>query len=465
MKQAIGWMIPTVVAALAGWAVIDWIQGYRAYTVQPRVAGLDNRPQAAPAPEESGDLTGTLKTFDGMPSAITASWPGFRGPNRNGILEDTTVPLAEQWPVEGPAKLWEISLGEGYAGAAVHNGCVYVIDYDMEAQADAIRCLSLDDGREIWRYSYPVRIKRNHGMSRTVPAVNDDYVVTIGPKCHVVCLNAKTGKFLWMIDLVKDYGTKEPLWYAGQCPLMVNNTAIIAPAGPKTLMMAVDCATGNVLWQAPSPGRWQMTHTSILPMSFGQTEAYVYAATDGIAGVSATDGKPIWQTDVWKLRIGVASPIDVGSGKIFVSGGYNKGAMMLQVEEQGDIFVPKAIFALKPEVFGADQQTPIYHKGVIYGVRPDKQLVCMDLNGAIRWVSGSENKYGLGPYIIANNLIYILDDDGLLSLIRANPDRFEPLGKAKVLSGHESWGPPALASGRLIVRDLTTMVCLDVSAK
>ena len=166
-----------------------------------------------------------------------------------------------------------------------------------------------------------------------------------------------------------------------------------------------------------------------------------------------------------RLRIGIASPIDAGDGRVFISGGYNRGSMMFQIERQSNEFVPKVLFEHKPEVFGSDQQTPIYYGGVIYGVRPDKQLVCMDVDGSIRWVSGSENRYGLGPYIIANGLIYILDDNGILSLIRANPDRFERLAQARVLDGHESWGPPVLAAGRLIVRDLTTMICLDVSVK
>ncbi|MHC5214541.1 MAG: PQQ-binding-like beta-propeller repeat protein, partial [Planctomycetota bacterium] len=80
----------------------------------------------------------------------------------------------------------------------------------------------------------------------------------------------------------------------------------------------------------------------------------------------------------------------------------------------------------------------------------------------IIWTSGSQNKYGLGPYIIANGMIYILDDDGLLSVIEAAPEKFNKLTSVKVLEGHESWGPPALAAGRLLVRDLTTMICLDI---
>ena len=465
MKHAIGWIIPIIVAATASGAVIDWIYRYHAFTVEPRVAGLDGRPEAPEISDEPVDLTGTLETFDGQPSSITASWPGFRGPHRDGILEDPSVELAESWPSEGLPELWRIDLGEGYAGAAVHNGRVYIIDYDMDNQRDAIRCLSLDDGREIWRYSYPVVVRRNHGMSRTVPAVNDDYVVTIGPKCHVVCLDAETGEFLWMIDLVREFGTTEPLWYAGQCPLIVDDTVILAPVGTETLMMAVELATGQVLWEAPTFDRWQMTHTSILPTEFDNVPAYVYAANEGIAAVAAETGEILWKTDAWRLRIGIASPIDVGDGRVFISGGYNRGAMMLQIEQQSGEFVPEVLFEQQPQVFGSDQQTPIYHEGHIYGVRPDRQLVCMEPDGTIRWTSGSENRFGLGAYMIANGLIYILNDDGLLSLVRARPDRFELLARARVLDGHESWGPPAMADGRLIVRDLTTMVCVDVSAQ
>jgi outer membrane protein assembly factor BamB len=138
--------------------------------------------------------------------------------------------------------------------------------------------------------------------------------------------------------------------------------------------------------------------------------------------------------------------------------------MMLQLEDFAGEIVPKVLFELPPEVFGADQQTPIFYNGHIYGVRPDEQLVCMDTTGKIIWASGSDYTYGLGPYIIANGMIYILNDDSVLSLIEATPDGFKKIAQAKVLEGHESWGPPALVAGRLLVRDLTTLVCLDIAA-
>ena len=455
-------ILPVVVAGVLLASVVYWIYEYKSFTVQPRVTGQDNRPQPDPEDVAAAKPEGMLETFDGTASDLAGNWPNFRGGGFNAIVE-SEMPLAKQWSPEGSVKLWEVKLGEGYAAPAVYDGRVYLIDYDMENQRDAIRCISLDDGKEIWRYSYPVKIKRNHGMSRTIPAVDGKYVVTIGPMCHVTCLDAVTGEFKWMIDLVAEYGTKVPLWYAGQCPLIVDGKAIIAPVGPDVLTMAVDCETGEIIWKTPNPDGWKMTHCSIIPMRFAGQDFYVYPGSRGVAGVSAKDGTMLWKTDAWYLRVNVPTPVDCGSGKIFLCAGYNKGSMMLQLEQKDGKILPKVLFELEPDVFGSDQQTPIYYKEHIYGVRPDKQLVCMDLDGTVIWASGSENKYGLGPYIIANGMIYILDDDGVLSLVKATPDGFNKLAQAKVLEGHESWGPPVLIGGKLLVRDLTTMVCLDVA--
>jgi outer membrane protein assembly factor BamB len=88
----------------------------------------------------------------------------------------------------------------------------------------------------------------------------------------------------------------------------------------------------------------------------------------------------------------------------------------------------------------------------------------LDLEGEVLWASGPGNTFGLGPYLVADDLLYALDDDGDLSLVRAAPDRFELLAKAKVLDGPDAWGPLALVDGYLFARDLRRMVCLQVGA-
>ena len=430
-----------------------------------RVPGTDNVVGEEPQLQIEGDVfNGKLMAFGGVPADLPGAWPRFRGANFDAISTEK-VPLAKEWDDGEPKILWELDLGEGYAGAAVLNGRVYVLDYDAETQEDALRCLSLADGKEIWRYSYPMSVKRNHGMSRTVPAVTEKYVVSIGPMCHVLCVDAVSGEFLWAFDLVKEFNTVVPEWYAGQCPLIDGDLAIISP-GSDALMMAVDCKTGEIVWKTPNPNDWKMTHSSIVPMEFAGRRMYVYCGSGGVAGVSAEDGTVLWETTDWKISIAtVPTPVIIGDGRIFLSGGYNSGSMMLRLREEGGKLVPETLFRLEFRVFGSDQQTPIFYKDHIYGVRPDKQLVCMDLDGNIIWNSGREHRFGLGPYIIADGMIYVMDDSGLLTLTKATSDGYNQLAQAQVLNGHDAWGPMAMVGGRLILRDLTKMVCLDVARK
>jgi outer membrane protein assembly factor BamB len=198
-------------------------------------------------------------------------------------------------------------------------------------------------------------------------------------------------------------------------------------------------------------------------MTFAGKRMYVSCASGGVVGVDAENGQLLWKTDQWKLKTNVPTPIDCGDGMIFFCAGYNKGSMMMQLEQQAGRIEPKILYTLKADIFGADQQTPVFYQGYIYGVGADKELACLDTGGKIVWKSGKANKYGLGAYMIADGKIIAINDEGLLSLIEANSGGFKLLTQAKVLDGHECWGPPALVKGRLIVRDLTTMVCLEIT--
>jgi outer membrane protein assembly factor BamB len=460
-KSAIADVIP-MGFAVSGVAclVYLWMSADALPEVEIRVPIASNVPD-----ESSGQVDvvaqAELTTFDGTPGDLPGVWPQFRGAAGDAIGA-VNVTLSRNWPEEGPPVLWSVDLGEGYAGAAVRSGRVYVVDYDQQKHGDAIRCFSLADGKEIWRYFYPVKVKRNHGMSRTTPVVTDKYVVTMGPKCHVACLDAATGELNWLLDLVKDYGAKVPAWYAGQCPFVENGKVIIGVGGD-ALMMAVDVETGEIAWQTANPNGWKMTHSSIVPVEFGGRRMYVWCASGGVVGVSADDGTVLWELTDWQIRIAnVPTPVPVGDGGLFLSGGYNAGAMMVKLSQEGDQIKPSVSYRLEPEVFGSPQHTPIFYQGHLFGVRPDEQLVCLDLDGNVVWTSGSTHKFGLGPYTIINGLIYVMDDHGLLTLAEATTTGYVQLAQADVLEGIDSWGPMAVAENRLILRDLTKMICLDI---
>jgi outer membrane protein assembly factor BamB len=463
MNSRTVFLLPVATFLSAAVALAFWWRSDSADAAKLRLPGAD-----APAGTNAAALNpvaaGSVVNGPGSPGPDKGAWPQFRGANRDGCATETRA-LARAWDARGPREIWGVDCGEGYAGVAVRAGRVYLMDYDAEKKQNALRCLSAEDGRECWRYAYPLTLKRNHGMTRTVPAVTENLLVAMDSKCNVLCLDAKTGALRWGLNLVHEYGATVPPWYTGQCPLIEGHTVILAPGGKDDLLMAVDLETGKPLWRSPNPRGWKMTHSSIMPMEFAGRRSYLYCGSGGVVSVAATNGAILWDITDWKISIAtVPSPLVLEDGKIFLSGGYNAGSMMLQLQNADGHITPHVLFKLAPEVFGATQHTPVFHDGHIYGTRPNGQFVCLDPAGKVIWTSPAGKDFGLGPFMLADGLFLVMNDSGTLTLLDAGAGNYSQLAEAKVLTGRESWGPLALANGRLFVRSLTRLACLEVAA-
>jgi outer membrane protein assembly factor BamB len=238
-------------------------------------------------------------------------------------------------------------------------------------------------------------------------------------------------------------------------------------------MMAVELATGKVRWKTPNPDGWGMTHSSVAPMDFRGSRQYIYCTTKGVLAVDARDGSVLW-THPWTIGYAVVPmPIVVAPGRVFLSGGYRAESVMLRLVAgaAGAISVQEA-FRCPPETFGSDQQTPILYQNHLYGVVPKGhgQLACMDLDGNVQWTSGFEKQFHLGPYLLADGMLLVLgsygDTEGVLHLVEARPEGgYHELARAKLLKGHDCWGPMALVNGKLLLRDSNEMLCVKVGRR
>jgi len=441
-----------------------------AATAQPAVPAQSTPQSPATASVAAQSAQGTGAAFEVAPG----SWPAFRGSAYDGISRDKTK-LNRDWAKNPPKELWAVNdLGEGYSVPAVDAGRVFLLDFDQIGKKDNLRCFSLADGKPLWNYAYPADIKRNHGMSRTMPAVSGNRVATLGPLCQVNCLDASTGKLLWGIDLVKDYKTTIPEWYAGQCPIIEDGKVILAPGGSEVLMMAVNADDGKIVWTTPNPKGFAMSHASILPHTFKGRRMFIYVSRGGITAVDARDGKLLWEFDDWtKIIADVPTPVAMGEDKLFVARAYEQGSLILQLKEENGLFRAELVKKLPRRVFGSDQHTPIFFGGHLYGARPPRgELVCLDPEGTPLWASGQNARFGIGGYSLADGLIYIMDDNSTMAVVEASPSAYKELSRRKLLEGRETWGPVTIAGGRMLVRDSRTdtpnssrMVCLDISEK
>ena len=459
------------------------------------------QPAATRAPAKKVDVTrldvGVLTPGEGKPSTDTGSWPQFRGAHRDGIVPaaDATG-LYDTWPAEGPKVLWTLDdLCMGYSGAVIEGGRVFFNDYDSKTRHWMTRCVSLADGAEIWRWSYRRPIRPNHAITRTTPATDGTYVVSFDPKATLHGFNAATGERLWARNITAEYGARNPPWYNGQCPLLDEGRIIVGVGGRKALMAAFDLATGEVIWTTPNEAKHKLSHSSVMPGVIGGKRQYVWCTLQGMVGVDAADGKLLWEVlwtpnseasaakikayaadrpnvtvSPWRANTAVApSPIVIDDGRIFMSAGYKAGALMLKISaDDAGVFTAKTAYTLTPEQFNFDCHTPVLYQDHLFGVdhaaSKKGQFACLGLDGEVAW-RHPDATFGLGNWmLIGDETLFALDgDSGMLRMIAADTGGYQQKAAAAILSGHDVWAPMAYAGGKLILRDMGKMVCIEVA--
>lgn len=452
---------------LVGWHLYD---PYSDLAVQ--APGADNRPEGT-ARAASDVLIGEffMKYEEAPPSAYTGKWTNFRGEHSVNRIE-TTDPI--QAPATDYPVLWSVETGEGHAAPVIYNGRVYFLDYNESLSSDALRCFDLETGKELWRRWYRVPIKRNHGFSRTVPAIGTDYIITIGPEGHVMCCDPLTGDMKWSLDMKKTYGSEIPFWYTGQCPLVDGGQLILAPAGEEHLLVALDCRTGETQWTTPNAPRYKMSHSSVIPMTLGGKKMYVYIGVGGVCGVSAEGndkGTLLWQANEWQPSVVAPSPLRISSDQIFLVAGYGAGGALLRVDRSANKWTATVTDRYKPnEGLSSEQQTPIFYNNMIISIMPkdggaNRERLVYYASSNLRspvWTSAADERFGLGPYLMLNDRLFVFKDTGELYVYEVLPRSMTLLKRQQIMDGADAWGPLAYADGMLIVRDAHTVKCLKI---
>lgn len=422
--------------------------------------------------ENTVNLEGETSLLTSYEITKTENFTSFRGNSYNHIVK-SDVKLIKSFSEEVPPKeIWSVSLGEGYSGASVFNSLVYIQDYDEIEKRVYTRAFSLFSGEPIWTHSYKISVKRNHGFSRTVVSASSNAVISIGPKCNVVALNPTNGDFLWGFDLVSEYGSAIPLWYAGQCPIVENSEVVLGVCGEDILMMGVDEKTGEILWQTPNSENIEMSHASIAVATIHGKRLYIYIGLGGLVGISAEEedkGEIIFTYKDFSPRVIAPSPVILEDNKLLLTAGYGSGSVIVRIDKRGGEFYAETEEVISKEKFACEQHTPLFIDTILYTVIPADgginklQFVAMK-DGNILFTSGKERTFGLGPFFAVNNKIFLLDDYGTLTMLEAGLS-YKETGRAKVVDGVECWAPMAFSQGYLLLRSRSRLVCLDIREK
>ncbi|MHC4114859.1 MAG: outer membrane protein assembly factor BamB family protein [Planctomycetota bacterium] len=381
-------------------------------------------------------------------AAVGADWPHWRGPNYNGISEETGWNTT--WGKDGPKQLWKTSVGTGFSSISVSKGQVYTIGNTDDK--DTVYCLDADTGKILWKHSYPEPIDPKHyeGGPNATPTVDGGKVYTFSKTGKVFCLDTKNGDVIWQVDLQKKFGVKSPKWGLSGSVFIQDNMAILN-AGE--LGIALNKNDGSLIWQNGKDGA---AYATPVPFTAGKGKCIAVFNANGVACLRTATGKRVWQFP-WKTKhdVNAADPI-ISGNEIFVSSGYGTGCGLFKIEGN------KATEIWRNRNMRNHFSSCVLWQGYLYGFDGQGskgKLTCLDYkSGEVKWV---QDDLGTGSLTMAEGKLIILGGKGKLVVAEATPAGFKEISSTEVLTGR-CWTPPVLANGKIYARNAVgDLVCLD----
>ncbi len=372
----------------------------------PKFEKLAERP--APEPRVFDRLTFHSKPKPLGREARTSDWPRLLGPN-----DDATSPesnLLHDFPISGPALVWEVKKGEGYASPAIAGGFA-VIFHALDGK-ETIEALDAETGRRFWSHEYPIRYKDRYGFGngpRGSPVIAGGRVVTVGVTSLMTCLDLKTGRLAWQRDLRKEFHVPQDFFGHGGTPLVLDGKVIVnvggkegpvpdddtqarmlALARPGLCVGAFDLQTGKLVWGVKD--EWGASYASpVRGTIHGREVVAIYAggesdpATGGLLCLDPADGAVLsrhaWRADEYIQAIGSSPLVLAGKNRAFISTAYPKGRPLggAMIAFGADFKPTEAWHSPK---FATHWMNPVHHEGFLYGIDGETEqashLVCFD---------------------------------------------------------------------------------------
>lgn len=380
----------------------------------------------------------------------SSDWPNWRGPNSDGVaIHSGAFNFA---PGYGLKVVWRKPLGSAYSSISVANGRAVTMFSDKKF--DYVIALDANTGSELWRFQFDstyVGHDGSHDGPISTPLVTSDRVFAVGPRGHLLALDAATGKKIWSAHLAEDFKVKSPTYGLGTSPQIAGNVLLLETGAPDGAMAGLNPADGKVLWTA---GNDTVAYQSPVLMNLAGRQQLVCLANHRIFGIDPTSGKILWEHRHGGSG-GTSSPVRVGSNRIFIHCGW-ENAVMLEVSEASGKFSAKELW--KNSNIKATYNVPVYFEDHLYGYS-GTFLTCLDAaTGQSVWKS---RQPGDGFMIGVDGHLVILTKKGSLHVGKASPAGYKDLASLQLFTDH-AWTPVSFANGRIYARSFGEIASVEV---
>jgi outer membrane protein assembly factor BamB len=464
-------------------------------------------------------------TFHSAPKALsakatTSDWPRVLGPSDDA--SSVEAPLLKKFPEGGPAKVWEVAMGEGYTSPAISGD--YCVIFHALDKKETVECLHRETGRRFWIKDYPIEYQDRYGFGngpRGSPVIADGIVLTLGVTSELHAFDLKTGEELWKHNLRKEYNVPQDFFGAGSSPLVHEGKVIVNVGGKAqpfdgleerreraeklatkgVSVAAFDLKSGEVKWKIED--EWGASYASpVLAKLHGKTKVLIYAggesdpAIGGLLCIDPSTGmlhdRFPWRDDEYIQATG-SSPVTIPEkNRAFITTCYPKnrpiGGVMVEYDAE---FKAKEVWSSKK--VACHWMTPLYQDGHLYAIDGEREnnsrLVCVNADtGAEVWTKTIEwqdsvlsgimgRSQPVGLSILRASLMKVdgaflcLGETGSLHWLKLKPEGCEELQRAQLFYALNTWSLPALSHGLLYVRQQaegldrkssTRVICYDL---
>ena len=389
-------------------------------------------------------------------AALAADWPQFLGPGRNGVYSGND--LAAKWPPAGPSVVWKKEIGQGFSGPVVAAG--RLILFHRLGGKETVEALDAGTGKAVWSFEYPTQYRDDFGFDegpRATPTVAGGRIYTFGAEGALHCLDFATGKKIWSLDTRREFQVAKGFFGAAGAPLVDGGRVWMNIGGLTAGLAAFDAANGKTLWTAPN---YEASYSSPTVATIKGSRHVLFFTRTGLVDVDPAAEKVLhelpWHARM-KASVNAATPIVVDD-LVFVSASYGTGAILVRIGADG----LKKIWA-SDDALTNHYATSVYKDGFLYGYHGRQEegqsLRCIDFKtGNVRWnIEG----FGAGTITLAGDKLLIVREGGELVLAAADPSAFRQIAAAKVLPPIIR-AYPAVANGRIYIRNEKTLMCLDL---
>ena len=390
--------------------------------------------------------------------AFAGDSPRWRGLNRDGKYAETGLLAA--WPADGPKALWTINgIGEGFSSVSVANGAIYTTGMTHDAHTGILSSLSLD-GALNWRIEYGAEWEGQQPGTRCCPTVDSGRVYVLSGHGVLVCVDAKTGKAIWQVDIAKKFGGTAPMCGFAESLLIDGDNVICTPGGKDACVVALNKNTGETVWTTAGLSE-QAAYCSPILVERGGLRLIITEPVQSIVGINAANGEVVWRQPFDEnetMQNHSVTPV-YADGLLYATSGHRKGGCMYELSAAGRSIALKWQDTVLNTLHGG----LVFLNGYVYGSACSQHWICLRASDGN--VMYRERGIGMGSLIYADGNFYCYGEKGALALVRAKPDAFEMVSSVKITSGEgQHWAHPVIANGRLYLRHGDTLTAFDIRA-